>query len=103
MTDAPSHLLRCTPLLDFQHPDIERLIADRRWPALSLQDRIVAIYDFVRDGIAFGYDEADDLPASRVLADGLGQCNTKGTLLVALLRAAGVRCRLHGFMIDKAL
>jgi hypothetical protein len=103
MTNAPSHLLRCTPLLDFQHPDIERLIADRGWPALALRERIGAIYDFVRDGIAFGYSEADDLPASRVLADGLGQCNTKGTLLMALLRAAGVPCRFHGFTIDKAL
>lgn len=103
MPEAPSHLLRCTPLLDFRHPDIERLISDRGWPALALRERIGAIYDFVRNEIAFGYNEADDLPASRVLADGLGQCNTKGTLMMALLRAAGVPCRFHGFTIDKAL
>lgn len=46
---------------------------------------------------------ADDLPASRVIADGIGQCNTKGTLFMALLRAAGIPCRFHGFTIDKAL
>ncbi|GIX54449.1 transglutaminase-like domain-containing protein [Sphaerotilus sulfidivorans] len=103
MPDAPSHLLRCTPLLDFRHPDIEHLISDRGWPALALRERIGAIYDFVRNEIPFGYNEADDLPASRVLADGLGQCNTKGTLMMALLRAAGVPCRFHGFTIDKAL
>jgi len=103
MTDAPSHLLRCTPLLDFRHPEIERLISDRRWSALALRQRIGAIYDFVRDEIAFGYNEADDLPASRVLAEGFGQCNTKGTLLMALLRAAGVPCQFHGLTIDKAL
>lgn len=57
----------------------------------------------MRDEIAFGYNTQDDLPASRVLADGIGQCNTKGTLLMALLRAMDVPCRFHGFTIDKAL
>ena len=51
-----------------------------------VHDRIGAAYAFVRDEIAFGYNLADDLPASRVLEDGLGQCNTKGTLFMALLR-----------------
>ena len=103
MSDPPPVLLSSTPLLDFQHPDIERLITDRDWRALSLRDRIGAVYDFVRNEVAFGYNVADDLPASRVLADGYGQCNTKGTLLMALLRAVDVPCRLHGFTIDKAL
>jgi len=57
----------------------------------------------VRDEIAVGYNESDDLIASRVLADGIGQCNTTGTLLMALLRAVGIPCRFHGFTIDKAL
>lgn len=103
MSDTPPVLLRSTPLLDFQHSDIERLITDRDWRALAVRDRIGAVYDFVRNEIEFGYNVADDLPASRVLADGYGQCNTKGTLLMALLRAVGVPCRLHGFTIDKAL
>lgn len=38
----------------------------------------------MRDGIPFGHNASDDLPASRVLAD--GQCNTKGTLCMALPR-----------------
>jgi transglutaminase-like putative cysteine protease len=38
-----------------------------------------------------------------VLADGIGQCNTKTTLLMALLRAVGIPCRFHGFTIDKPL
>ena len=95
--------LRPTPLLDFDHPAIEQLVRERGWRALPTHERIGAVYDFVRNEIAFGYNEADDLPASRVLADGIGQCNTKGTLFMALLRAAGVPCRFHGFTIDKAL
>ncbi len=103
MSDAFTNLLRSTALLDIQNPAIERLVSDRGWRALALRERIGAIYDFVRNEIAFGYNESDDLPASRVLADGYGQCNTKGTLLMGLLRAAGVPCRFHGFTIDKAL
>ncbi len=38
-----------------------------------------------------------------MLSDGYGQCNTKGTLLMALLRGVGIRCRLHGFTIHKGL
>lgn len=96
-------LLAATPLLDFHHPDIEALVARRGWRALPMHERIGAVYDFVRNDIPFGYNEGDELPASRVLADGLGQCNTKGVLLMALLRAVGVPCRFHGFTIDKAL
>lgn len=98
-----STLLVETVLLDFNHPDLRRLVATRGWAGLPEFERIGAVYDFVRNEIAFGYNDADDLPASRVLADGYGQCNTKGTLLMALLRAVGVPCRLHGFTIDKAL
>ena len=92
-----------TPMLDFQSGAIQALLADRGWTALGSDARIGAAYDFVRNEILFGYNSNDMLPASRVLADGYGQCNTKGTLLMALLRAMGIPCRLHGFTIDKGL
>jgi hypothetical protein len=103
MSDAIHPLLAATPLLDLHHPAIETLIAARGWRTLAPYDRIGAVYDFVRNEVAFGYNEGDELPASRVLADGIGQCNTKTTLLMALLRAVGIPCRFHGFTIDKPL
>jgi hypothetical protein len=103
MSPTLPHLLLPTPLLDFGHPTIEALVTARGWRRLSSDERIGAVYDFVRNEIAFGYNAGDELPASAVLADGIGQCNTKGTLLMALLRAVGVPCRFHGFTIDKAL
>lgn len=96
-------LLAPTPLLNFEHPSIAELADNRGWRALPMHDRIGAVYDYVRNEIAFGYNRADDISASEVLADGFGQCNTKGTLLMALLRAVGVRCRLHGFTVHKEL
>jgi hypothetical protein len=95
--------LRPTPLLDHSHPAIRGLVEAHGFSALPLPARIGAIYAYVRDEVAFGYNEDDALPASRVLADGHGQCNTKTTLLMALLRAAGVPCRFHGATIHKSL
>ena len=63
--------------------------------------RTKAVYEFLRDEIRFGYNIDDRIPASRVLADGYGQCNTKGILFMALLRGVNIPCRVHGFTIDK--
>jgi hypothetical protein len=95
--------LKATRLVDFTSPAIAQLVRSRGWEALTKYYRIAKIYDFVQNEIEFGFSEADDLPASRVLEDGLGQCNTKATLLMALLRACGIPCRFHAFTIDKKL
>ncbi|KCV81061.1 hypothetical protein ATO10_13849 [Actibacterium atlanticum] len=92
-----------TPILDFRSDTIQALIAERGWASSDSVARIGAAYEFVRNDILFGYNRDDALPASRVLADGYGQCNTKGTLLMALLRALDIPCRFHGFTIDKSL
>ncbi len=92
-----------TPLLDYRSKAIQRLIAARGWRDLPPDDRIGAAYEFVRTEILFGYNAQDARPASAVLADGYGQCNTKATLLMALLRGLDLPCRLRGFMIDKRL
>ncbi|KZK90701.1 Transglutaminase-like superfamily protein [Pseudovibrio sp. W64] len=107
MLDKPNThlniLLKETPLLNFSAPTIRQLVDQRKWKDLSPFDRAGAVHDFVRNEILFGYNKADNIPASQVLADGIGQCNTKGTLLMALMRAVGVPCRLHGFTIHKEL
>lgn len=96
-------LLNKTPLLDFDHPSLAELVHNRQWASFPLGDRVKGIYDFVRNEIQFGYNTDDAIPASQVLRDGYGQCNTKGILLMALWRAVGIPCRLHGFTIHKEL
>ncbi|MCJ8320479.1 MAG: transglutaminase family protein [Colwellia sp.] len=103
MTNLSKDFLKQTPLLDFNHPQIQALIKQRAWRALSQYDAIGAIYNYVRDEIHFGYNADDRLGASQVLKDGYGQCNTKGTLLIALLRAVGLSTRFHGFTIYNEL
>ena len=98
-----STYLQETKMLDFSNLGIQKLIEMKRWKEENKFDCLKAIYNFVRDEIAFGYNVDDSIPASKVLEDGYGQCNTKGTLFMALLRACEIPCRIHGFTIDKKL
>ncbi|MBP1991661.1 transglutaminase-like domain-containing protein [Paenibacillus eucommiae] len=98
-----SAYLKETELLNYSHPLIRPVIHSRQWDHMSRKEQILGIYNYVRDEILFGYNRADDIPASEVLQNGYGQCNTKGVLFMALLRAVGVPCRMHGFTIDKKL
>lgn len=95
--------LEATRMLDYENENIQRLIQEKGWKELSEFECIKSIYNFIRDDILFGYNIDDDIPASKVLSDGYGQCNTKGTLFMALLRACNIPCRVHGFTIDKEL
>lgn len=90
-------------MLNYSDERIQRLIKDRKWKNADKFECLKAIYNFVRDEILFGYNVDDSILASQVLSDGYGQCNTKGTLFMALLRACGIPCRVHGFTIDKKL
>ncbi len=90
-----------TPMLNYDAAPLQELILTRRWKELDVYSRIGAIYDYVRNEILFGYNRSDTLSATEVLADGYGQCNTKATLLMALLRACGIPCRLHGSEVSK--
>ena len=95
--------LLSTPMLDFETESIRALVKERHWDRLNSFDKIGSAYDFVRNEIKFGYNSSDDLKASEVLKDGYGQCNTKGTLFMALLRSLDIPCRFHGFTIDNQL
>lgn len=58
--------------------------------------RAVALHDYVRDRIAFGWDRRfDDTTAAEVLEARVGFCNSKATLFVALLRAVGLEARVQ--------
>ncbi len=95
--------LKETPMLDFKQPQIQTLIEQRKWKGIPKFEVIGSIYNYVRDEIYFGYNADDRISASQVLKDGYGQCNTKGTLLMALLRAVGIPTRFHGFTIYNEL
>lgn len=93
--------LEKTKMLNYGCVSIQALIKRHKWLELDDYQKIGAIYDFVRNDILFGYNRSDLLTAEEVLNDGYGQCNTKSTLLMALLRGVGIPCRLHGAEVSK--
>ena len=88
-----------TRLLDYWAENIQALIQQKGWNKLDEYEKIQQIYNYVRDDILFGYNVGDYIPAHQVLIDHIGQCNTKTTLLMALLRAVGIPCRVHAFTV----
>lgn len=92
-----------TYMLDYSSTEIQQLIESRGWKKLDDFNKIKEIYNFIRDEILFGYNIDDSVRASKVLKDGYGQCNTKGTLFMALLRGVNIKCRVHAFTINKEL
>lgn len=92
-----------TKMLNYSNDEIQQLIDEKGWRKLTSFYCTKAIYNYVRDEILFGYNIDNTISASNVLKDGFGQCNTKGKLFMALLRACNVPCRVHGFTINKKL
>lgn len=96
-----TNYLNDTAMLNYREQEIAKLVMAKKWNNLDEYNKIGAIYNYVQNDILLGYNKRDDLTATQVLADGIGQCNTKATLLMALLRAVGVPCRLHGAKVTK--
>lgn len=91
-------------LADYHHTSVQEtaLILTRNEP--DLRRKIQRIFNFVRDDIKFGFPpEADWTPASKTLEIKLGQCNTKGTLFLALCKAAGIPARIHFSLIKREI
>ncbi len=88
-------------MLNYEDSAIQNLIESRKWKDLNEFERIGAVYRFVQNEILLGYNKSDRLTATEVLRDGIGQCNTKATLLIALLRALEIPARLHGAKVTK--
>jgi transglutaminase-like putative cysteine protease len=96
MDPKPATLLP-TEQLDSDHPAV---VAFARTHAVGddVRSRAVALYLAVRDGFRYDPYRIDLSPhglrASTVLELGVGWCVTKGALLTAVARAAGIPARL---------
>jgi hypothetical protein len=101
-THETGQWLRATAAIDVGQPALRQAVRRIVGDATVDTTRAVRIHDFVRDRVAFGWVSAfDRQTASQTLSSGIGFCNTKTPLFVALLRAAGIPARLHFVGIDK--
>ncbi len=94
-TDNSAEWLGATRLLDLD--DSKLRIQSMRLTQLATTDiqKATLVHDYIKSlpfGCIAGFDH---LPAAAVLKSGRGDCHTKGTLFVALLRCAGVPARLR--------
>lgn len=85
-----------TRMIDSDHEKIRNLVGRLTAGASNNKEKALCIYAHVRDEVLFGWaPEFYDQRASDVLECKVGFCNTKATLFVAMLRAAGIPARMH--------
>jgi hypothetical protein len=88
-------------LSDFDHPIVEKKAVELTMGKHTPLEKLESIFHFVRDGIRFGFPPKwDEVTASQVIGYGLGYCNTKATLFLALSKASGLSARVHYGLID---
>jgi hypothetical protein len=91
-----TQFLAPTAWIDLEHPEIAATAARLTRGVGSEREKAVRIHDFVRDEVRFGFTRSFyRMRASDVLEQRVGYCNTKATLFIALLRAAGIPARQH--------
>jgi hypothetical protein len=91
--DNMAQYLKPTKYITSNSPIIQN-VADKFKSIEDQTKRAVAIHDWVRDDIKFGFAPAFwDQTAEQVVKTGFGFCNTKSTLFVAVLRASGIPSR----------
>jgi transglutaminase-like putative cysteine protease len=87
-----------TQFLNYQHPSVQRFIADSLGAEKNLLDKAVRLYYAVRDGIRydpyrFRMDEKTFV-ASNTVTEGAAYCVPKALLYAACLRAIGIPARV---------
>jgi transglutaminase-like putative cysteine protease len=98
MSRSDLHLVRPTPFIDSEHPEVEAFARRHAEGTTGEVDAAVAVYYAVRDGIRYNpYGAAlsvEGLRASTTLASGQGWCVAKAVLLAACYRSLGLPARL---------
>ncbi|MES2999280.1 MAG: transglutaminase-like domain-containing protein [Pseudomonadota bacterium] len=93
--DDPRRWLINTPLLQFDHPKIRLLGVRLGQLKHSPREKAVACFNHLR-ALSFGcIADSTGTSALSVLKAGMGDCHTKSTLLIALLRSLGIPSRLR--------
>jgi hypothetical protein len=68
------------------------------------RDKAIALHDYVRENVKFGFAKHHDAAQPDfTLTCGLGHCNPKSRLMVALFRAAGLESHQHFVVIPKEI
>ena len=89
-------------LADFDNPLVKEKATQLTEGAHDAGEKLQRMLLYVRDGIKFGFPlKGDFVKASETIKSGIGQCNTKTTLFLALCKAADIPSRIHFSLIRK--
>ncbi|MFT6994954.1 MAG: transglutaminase-like putative cysteine protease [Maribacter sp.] len=94
--------LEPTNLVDFNIPIAQQKALELTKNSRSEMEKVKGIYNYVRDDIPYTFTH-NLQKTSDVLKEYIGQCNTKTTLTVALLRAVDIPARYHCRSVSKIL
>lgn len=79
---------------------VGEVIGDRK----NEREKAVALHDFVRDTVIFGFNPFFDAATPEETLDWeLGHCNPKSRLMAALFTAAGFECYQHFVVMPKTI
>ena len=93
--DNPQKWLGSTSLLDLEDSKLRIRVLRITQLAHSSEHKAVLIHNFIKS-LPFGCTPVKDyISAGAVLRTGKGDCHTKGTLFVAMLRLVGIPSRLR--------
>ena len=96
--------MKIEKLADYDHPVVIQKANELSKNSKSLHETLKKIFLYVRDEIRFEFPVNGDLiKASETIVMQKGQCNTKGTLFLALCRALGIPARMHFSGIRKEI
>jgi transglutaminase-like putative cysteine protease len=91
-------------LADDNHPLVKETAKKLTENEKTPRDKLQKLFYFVRDDIKFGFTAKGDLmKASETIAAGIGQCNNKGALLLALCETVHIPARVHFSLIRKEI
>jgi transglutaminase-like putative cysteine protease len=93
-------LARSTPLLDLEDPKLRLRVRALTQLCKSERDKALAVYRFVKRLPVCTPFKARLHTARQVLDAGRGDAPDKATLLVAMLRAAGIPARIRCITLD---
>lgn len=91
-------------IADYESREIQSVVAEILKGKESEEDKLEALFLYVRDSIKFGFlPKIDDYRASEILKAGIGQCNNKSGLFLAMCKASGIEARIHFSGIKKEI
>jgi hypothetical protein len=97
--DHPRHWLGASPLFDLEDSKLRLRVRAITQLCLSERDKVLAVYRYVKKLPLVRRVRLRSMTAPQVIDAGAGDATAKATLLVAMLRAAGVPARMRWVLL----